>query len=293
MRSIRKLYFQNAAGERRGLNGESGAYATSLAGFGFSLAPKFSDLGRGFFPVTSDVSEPQNSLAFTIVLTRSPYAAHQSLVDWIAAAGTLTIVYNPTGKQEYFRDVTVSFLQKGELTQAGWLELPCSFACCTPWYLPAPTSLSMSGFGQDESKRYAYVYGADLRYGADSTAALRTFIAGAGHIPGALQLTFRGSVTNPQLRLTGNISGRTYGVCSLSVILADTDTLQYSSVYKDSYVKRIDADGKETDLLDALDLTLTPFFHIPVDESCTLSIEADAAFSGRAELLVFYYYRSV
>lgn len=291
MSRIRKLFFQNAAGERRGLNGESGVYATNLAGFGFSLAPRFADLSHGFFAEVSDTSEPQNSLAFTVVLTRSPYAAHQSLVDWLAAAGTLTIVYNPTGKQEYFRDVSVNFLQKGELTRVGWLELPCSFVCHTPWYLPFPTSLSMTGAGQDESKRYSYTY--PLRYGYDSTASLRTTVAGTGHIPGALKLTYRGAITNPQLRLTGSISGRTYGVCSLTTVLVDADALEYSSLYGKSYVKRIGADGTETDLLDALDLSLTPFFHVPVNEPCILSIEADAPFSGRGELLVYYYYRSV
>ena len=42
-----------------------------------------------------------------------------------------------------------------------------------------------------------------------------------------------------------------------------------------------------------LDLSTMPFFHIPVNEPCTLSVEADAAFSGSAELTIYYYYRSV
>ena len=293
MRQIRKLYLKNAAGVRRGMNGENGVYATALAGFGFSLGPTFADLSRGFFTAVSDANEPQNTLSFTIVMTRDAYTAHQSLMDWLAAAGTLTIVYNPTGRREYHRDVTVSFIQKGELTQTGWLELPCSFTCTTPWYLPQPTPLSAYGTGQDESMRYDYSYDDDLRYGDDSSASISALIAGSGHIPGALKLSFRGAVTNPQLRLVGNISGKTFGVCRLSVVLSETDTLEYSSRYEHSYVKRISASGVETDLLDALDLTLTPFFHIPVDEPCTLYIEADAAFAGRADLLIYYYYRSV
>lgn len=293
MRSIRKLYLVNAAGERRGLNGESGVYATNLAGFGFSLTPDFSDIGRGFFSPVSDNREPQNSLAFTVVLTRSPYASHQALMDWLAATGTLTLVYNPTGKQEYCRDVAVNFFQKSELTPTGWLELPCSLFCLTPWYLPAPVSLSVANAGLDESKRYAYSYTTDLRYGLDSSAALRATVAGTGHIPAALHMTFRGAVTNPRIRLTGNVSGRTLGLCRLSVVLNDSDTLEYSSRYENSYVQRIGADGTKADLLDVLDLSTEPFFHIPVDEPCTLSVEADAPFTGRASLLIYYYYRSV
>ena len=140
-------------------------------------------------------------------------------------------------------------------------------------------------------KRVPYRY--PYRYGYDSTAALTTSIAGAGHIPGAIRLIYRGVITNPQLRLVGRVTGKTYGVCNLSVILDEGDALEYSSMYRNSYVKRIRADGQETDLLDALDLTLSPFFHVPVSEPCLLSIEADAPFTGRAELWVYYYYRSV
>ena len=293
MRQIRKLYFQNAAGERRGLNGENGVYATALAGFGFSLAPDFSDLGHGFFPVVNSTTEPKNTLAFTVVLTRSPYAVHQSLVNWLAASDTLTLVYNPTGNQEYHRDVSISYMQKGELTQVGWLELPCSFSCVTPWYRPVPTAVSISNSDPDEVKRYAYRYTDKLRYGSDNATALTATIAGAGHIPGALQLTFRGSAINPRIRLSGIVSGKTHGVCRLSAILEGYDTLIFSTRYEHAYVRKIGADGTETDLLDALDLSLGPFFHIPVNEPCTLSIEADTPVSGRASLLIYYYYRSV
>ena len=293
MRSIRKLYFKNAAGDRFDLNGKDGAYATALACFGFSLSPSFSNLGRGFFPVVSDNNEPQNPLAFSIVLTRDPYAAHQALMNWLSAAKVLTIVYNPTGAQEYYRDVTVGFIQKGELNKVGWLDLLCSFNCLTPWYLPLPTTLQISGAAQDGGKRYDYVYTDDLRYGADSVASMSAVIAAVGHIPGALQLTLRGAVTNPQLKLVGNNSGRTIGVCSLAVALAETDALVFSSRYEDSFVKKIGADGVETDLLDVLDLKLSPFFHTSVDEPCTLFVEAAAEFTGRAELLIYHYFRSV
>ena len=290
---IRKLYLQNAAGERYGLNGEKGVYASSLSGFGLTLSPTFADLSRGFFVPVSDESEPQATIPFTLTFTKNPYDSFRSLVDWLNAAGTVTIAYNPTGKQEYWRDVTVNFLQKSELNQVGWLEIPSSFFCNTPWYLPEPTTLQLETGGTDESKRYDYEYTEELKYGADSSAALSGTIAGAGHIPGSLELTYHGAITNPKIRLTGNISGKTYGVCAVSVVLAPSDTLKLSTRYENSYVKRITAAGVETDLLDALDLSSTPFFHIPVDEPCEISVEADAPFTGYADLLIYYYYRSV
>lgn len=293
MRHIRKLYFQNASGERRGLNGENGVYATALAGFGLALAPDFSDLGRGFFSPVSDNREPQNTMAFTAVLTHNPYESHQNLVDWLAAAGRLTMVYNPSNKQEYFRDVTISYIQKGELNQAGWLELPCSFSCLTPWYLPVPTRLSVSTVNDGEIKRYDYRYAENLRYGLDDPGALSATIAGTGHIPAALELTFQGAASNPSIRLAGNVSGKTFGECRLSTDLEESDTLIFSTRYEHSYVRRLWADGTEEDLLDDLDLSRGPFFHVPVDEPCTLTITADAPVVGRASLLIYYYYRGV
>ena len=290
---IRKLYFQNAAGQRWGLNGDRGVYASSLAGFGFTLSPSYADLSRGFFVPVSDEAEPQNTLPFTLHFTRNPYETYETFVNWLAAAGTVTIVYNPTGQREFCRDVSVHFLQKGEKNAVGWLEVPCSFFCNTPWYLPSPTTLDLGAAGKDNRKRYNYRYTKELRYGQNSSATLSGTIAGAGHIPGSLELTYRGAITNPKIRLVGNISGKTYGLCSVTTVLSPSDTLQFSSRYENSYVKRIASGGAETDLLDALDLSSTPFFHIPVDDPCTVAIEADTTFTGSADLLIYYYYRSV
>lgn len=318
---IRKLYFQNAAGIRWGLNGDRGVYAHALAGFGFTLSPGFADLSRGFFIPVSDEAEPQGTLPFTITFTKNPYDTYQRFVNWLTAAGTITLIYDPTGKQEYCRDVTVNFLQKGEKNAVGWLEIPCSFFCKTPWYLPAPTTLDLDAISEDETKRYDYEYGdggsgaessvgilgvsllgqfilgtgeeKDLIYGDDSSATLSGTVSGAGHIPGSLELSYHGGIVNPKIRLTGSVSGKTYGVCSITAAFAPSDTLKFSTKYEDSYVKKVTAGGVETDLLDALDLSSTPFFHIPVDEPCVISIEADAAFTGSADLLIYYYYRSV
>lgn len=293
MRNIRRLALQNAAGQRYGLNGQRGIYASAAAGLGLALSPVFADLSRGFFIPVSDESEPQGTITLTITFTQNPYDTYKAFADWLAAAGTLTLVYNPTGKQEFFRDISVNFLQKGELNAVGWLEIPCSFYCNTPWYLPFPTSLELETEGITESKRYDYRYTEDLAYGSDSSASLSGLISGAGHIPGALTLSYYGSITNPKIRLVGSVSGKTYGVCSVSAVLSSTDMLKFSTKYENSYIKRVSASGTETDLLDVLDLSTEPFFHIPVDEPCIVSMEAAEQFSGKADLLVYYYYRSV
>lgn len=294
MRTIRKLYFQNSAGQRWGLNGDRGVYASGLSGFGMTLEPGFASLGGGFFSRSNGNNEPQTTIPFALTFTKSPYQTYSAFVNWLSSdGGDITIVYAPTADAEFCRDVSVNFLQKGELNAVGWLEVPCSFFCKTPWYLPSPAVIDVESTGADESKRYDYYYEDTLCYGEDSSSSMSVTIAGAGHIPGALDLTFLGGITNPRIRLRGNNSGKTYGVCSIEAILGSTDALRYSSRYENSYVEKTSASGDVTDLLDVLDLSQNPFFHVPVNEPCTVLIEADSPFTGRAELLVYYYYRSV
>lgn len=293
MRSIRKLSLQNGAGQRFLLDGTDGVYASDLSGLGFSLEPDFADLGRGFFQTVSSDSEPQRPIPFTITFTKNAYQMYRRLVDWLFTAGSVTLVYKPFGDAEFFRDVLVQSIQKGELNAVRWLESPCSVLCLTPWYRPTPTVMTLDGGGTDTSKRYPYRYTEDLRYGSDSTAALSGIISPSGHIPGALEVSYSGAIVNPRICLKGNISGKTYGICSVSVSLEASDTLKFSSRYERSYVSKIAAGGAETDLLGMLDLSAEPFFHVPVDEPCTLTIESDALITGKAEVKVFYYYRSV
>ena len=53
------------------------------------------------------------------------------------------------------------------------------------------------------------------------------------------------------------------------------------------------AKGKTTDALNNVDLAYEPFPRIPVNEDCVLLMSADSDILGRANVRVYYYYRSV
>lgn len=294
MKRIRRFWLRDSSGDTIGLNGEKNFYSTGWAGLGVTLSPSYADLTRGFFVSVSEDDEPQNNITCTLVFAGgSPYAAYTQFVNWLAAASTVTLVYSPTASKTFYRDVKINYLQKGELNSVGWLEVPASFYCTTPWYLPTPSELVIEASTADESKRYDYEYTDDLMYGSDSSSALSGTIYGAGHVPGSVEVMYYGAITNPRVRLVGENTGKTYGVCRLTATLNATDTLLISTRYEDSYVHRIASGGAVTDLLDVLDLSSTPFFHIPVDEPCTIAIEADSVIDGRAQVTAYYYFRSV
>ena len=54
-----------------------------------------------------------------------------------------------------------------------------------------------------------------------------------------------------------------------------------------------DASGNTTDALNNVDLAYEPFPRIPVNEDCVLLMSADSDILGRANVRVYYYYRSV
>lgn len=292
MPTYRKFYFENAAGERFGLQGERGVYLTAPEGLGYELEPVFGDLGHGFFATLDDRAEPQGVVAGTLIFTPPAYAGFRALADWIAAAGSLLLIYCPFGAEEYQRPVAVQYLNKGELTKTRLLEVPVALFKLSPWRRPVPTEIAMDS-GEDRPRaRYPGRYPG--RYGGDSAGAMSATITAAGHLPGAVLLRYHGAISSPEIRLTGAVSGTVYGICRLTgASLQATDTLELSTLPGDSHVRKIDASGAVTDLLSFVDLSQEPFFSLPTDEAATLTVESDSVFSGSAELLAYYFFRTV
>ena len=293
MSRTRKFYLENAAGERRDLNGKERIYLSDPVGLGITLAQSYADLGSGFFSPISTESEPQQQPGGTLNFTGpDPYADYRELINWMSEAEELALVYLPYGTEEYFRRVDINYLSKGELNFVRWLTVPVSFNTLTPWYRATPSKLTLA-VTEGNELRYPYYYTEDLIYGSSSTAAMSADIAKGGHVPAAIRLSYTGSILNPRISLIGAQTGKTYGICSIGAQLGGSDTLEYSTLQRDSYARVRSAAGTATDLLDKLDLSTEPFFRIPLSEPCVLEIAADAEFSGTANLQIYYYYRSV
>lgn len=289
----REFYFQNQAGERYDLMGKNGVYVRDPAGLGTSASPTFADLRHGFFLSTSSDARPQEAFTGTLVFTRAPYPEYRRFVRWLSHAGKLILVYNPDGSQEFYKGLSLNFLQKSELNEVGWLEIPFSFFQTTPWYMPLPTRFDVSNAVSGTPKRYTYRYAADLRYGANVAGILSATLQGGGDDPGSIVVRYLGAAINPRIRLVGNVSGKTYGSCAAAVTLLPTDTLEYSSDPTHSHLYRISADGAVTDLLPVIRDLSNCWFRLPIDEPCTLSLESDSHIDGTAAITVYYYYWSV
>ena len=114
-----------------------------------------------------------------------------------------------------------------------------------------------------------------------------------GHLPGAFLIEYRGVAENPEISLIGKITGKEYGNCKIDHAFTATTGFKLSTAYEDSYIKEIKSDGSEVDLLPDTDLSLEPFFKIPLSEPCILRLDDDGALHGKLNAKVYYYYRSV
>ncbi len=290
---MRKFYFLNDSGERWPLQGEKGVYLTDPTGLGITLAQTYADLQNGFFVGVSSANEPQSAPHATLLFVRPAYATYRQLINWLAAADDLELIYCPYGTEEFHRRVDVQAITKGELDEHAFLTCELSLLARSPWFKAAATRLDLSSQTTDESLRYDIVYTDDLIYGEDATSALSGVLSPDGHVPAAISVTFYGGAASPEISLTGQLTGKLYGRCRVYDTIAAGETLLFSSDYLDSFIKKISAAGVETDLLAKIDLGDNPFFRLPLTEPCTISIAAQAAISGAADVEVFYYFRSV
>lgn len=290
---MRKFYLENEIGSRLPLNGEEGIFLSNPAGLGLTMSSDFADIHYGFFRDVSGKSEPQSTVTGDLVFIGSnAYADYRSFVDWCNNSESLHLIYLPYGNTEFCRDIHISYLTKTELTDTRWLSVPASFACLSPWYRAAPTSMSMSTESGYVLK-YPFSYTSDLIYSSSSAGSMAADIPAGGHIPAAFELTYKGAVINPKITLVGSSTNTTYGICALNATLGENDTFTVSTFYGKCRVTITGADGIAKDALNDVDLAYEPFPRIPVNEDCVLLMSADSDIGGRATVRVYYYYRSV
>lgn len=291
---MRKFYLEDQNGERVPLNNETGIFLYNPEGLGIEYSHDYGESGSGFFMRIKDgVSQLETS--FTLVMppdgfSESSYERYKKFLDWIYKAEELYFVYNPYGNNEYYKHIEFRSIEKTEYDKYGSLQPKVAIVPLTPWYLPNPIHIN---FGEESeyALRFDYEYTDELVYGVgsqDYTAEVES----VGHIPSAIKLTYKGQVINPIFTLRGAATRKVYGECKVDGNFVSTDTIEFSTAEQDSYIKKIDKNGVETDLLDSIDITTNPFFRIPLSEPCEVTLSGEGIL-GKITMLQYVYYRGV
>lgn len=289
---MRKLYFENASGERIDLNRKNHILASELKGFGISCSPTFTDLGQGFFSEEDTDKHPQQTRGFKLnFVSDNPYQDYRELLAWLSS-NAVHLVYVPYGSEEYSCDISVAEIQKGELNAVGWLVCDAEFYCKTPWYRKDTVSVDMTA-SYGDTLRFSYVYTSDLRFGSDVAAEFQAELYGGGQQPAAFILRYIGAIVDPVIRLADARTGETVGLCMLNRSLLASDTLELCTIPNDNYIRLLSADGTATDLIDRIDPTENPFPLVPPGMVCNFAITSGAPITGTATVDIYYFYRSV
>lgn len=304
---MRLFYLQNELGRRIPLNNEpnnllanapqnGGIFLTEPEGLGLEFGDTFADIGEGFFRMVSK-KHNQRVIGGKLNFIVKPYEMFNAFINWCILAKELYFIYNPYGT-EYYIHVEIESIQKTEMNQLGYMEVPIKLKYLSPWYIPSPATITMLGedvtgftFGEDQTTG-SRLDGTDVLIGSKAEA-YASDISPYGHLPAAIKITFKGITSNPVFRLIGKETGIEYGRCTIHKSFGEQTTIELSTMYENSYVKSIDLLGNETDLLQYIDLTTDPFFKVPLTEECVLNITDADSLSGQVDGRIYYYYRSV
>lgn len=290
---MRQLYLENAAGERVDLNDPRSIVASNLKGFGIVRAPAMVSLTHGFFAVTDEKEQPQESCGFDLnFVGADSYADYRAFVSWLSAASELRLVYEPYGDTEFFRRVKVTTLSKTEQNKVRWLVCEFDLVCLTPWYASTYLDVRCSGSAAG-TMRYPFAYSAQLIYGTDAAGSYAAQVTNPGHAPADLTLEITGRCADPEIRLTDAGTGEVYGRLKIYADFDEGDTLVVDTDYTDTRIYRRAQNGSTEDLMNAVDLSSDPVLRIPQGATCDLQIISSAELSITPSASAKSYYWSV
>lgn len=289
---MRRFYIENEKGQRKSLSGGD-AWLTAPQGLGVSTDGTYAEIGGGFFRDVAGGIHPRIPIVGNLVFTRGEdaYRKYRDLTGWMLSAEKLYLVYCPYGDTEYFRGVTIEYLNKGELGTGKFLTVPFSFRPTTPWFLQTPKRTVIYFLeNEDNAKRYAYPYG--YKY-VENVARATAEVKATGHIPAGIVFTYAGAMEKPAILLYGKQTGTMYGNVAVDVNTGAGDTLEFSSRYDESFIRLRQSGGTVVDLIDAVDITQEVFFRAPVGETCVFEVTSESKMTGAAQMAVFDYFRTV
>lgn len=288
---MRLFYIQNDTGERIGLNNETGIFLTEPSGLGIEFGDFYADIGEGFFRMIAK-KYTQKTVSAKLNFITDPYRKYNDFVNWCMASNKLYLIYKPLDIEYYIRTEIHTF-EKSEINEYGYLEVPVNFLYLSPWYSPNSLNIPFIGYGDSAFRiDVSKLDGPDI-FGNSNGLNYTAQIDPAGHLPGAFYFEYHGTAESPIITLTGIISGTEYGNCSINKSFANNTGFKLSTAYEDSYVTKILANGSEEDLLSDVDLSLEPFFKMPLTEPCIVKLEDAGALNGTLTAKINYYYRSV
>lgn len=123
---VREFYIENETGQRFSMmNVEEGCFLSSPSGLGYSYDIQYAQIGNDFIQNIRKLTQGQISGE----LIFKKYDNYKKFIDFVESTEILKFVYKvpfENGFTEYFKDIDISNIEKGEIRHRWSFESSCN-----------------------------------------------------------------------------------------------------------------------------------------------------------------------
>ena len=290
--NVRHIYLENETGERINCLLRS-SFFNDLQGLGFANEYNFLRARDGFwFTALENTVQQTISGMMSFLDRRDAYEEYRTLTTFLNSAKRLSLIYIPYGNDEYYIDIKILSMSKGEIDLGGFLSCDIEFICLTPWYNNEPVELSFDGTLIDGIKKYDYQY--EYKYGIGSVKGEVTLEID-GDFNGGLDFVAYGGFSDPILSLYNtNRPSENYGYLDLTgQTFLEGEDLVFRTTFKDSGVWK-KTGNTMTNLMNSIVIhqNRDVFFTIPPYTPLTLKFTVSGTLTTPTEINIYKYWKT-
>lgn len=293
---VRKVSFENQNGQRINCLLRS-SFLNDLRGLGYSDDVNYISYADGFYKPIKRQNRQSSITGILSFLDRATaYSDYRTLTEWITSAergnedGSIKMIYQPYGNDEYQKDVILSSISKGEIDTGGFLSCDVVLEGLTPWYTTDALDIDFSEPTGDYTSRYSRTF--SYVYLISGTSLTATFTL-TGAMEGRYTLEVSGTFSSPIVELfdshgelIGYLEAAGATISSGEQLIVSTMPGQIKCVKRTS--------GGDIDLTDLIAIRdgVDVYFSIPGDEQVTLRVRASGATNLTGDLDLYSFYKT-
>lgn len=221
---------------------------------GYSYNTEYSQIGDNFIQNIRKLAQGQISGE----LVFKNYDNYRNFINFVESANSLKFVYIiplENGTIEYFKDVDIASIEKGQKGLNGLLICPVIFTIKSLWYEQKEVVYNITT--QEDEVRWNFRF--NSRFVSYNNRKI--IFQNQGHTNAPFLVEMDGYLLNPSILI--EINGEEVYELTFDLTLQSGEKLFYCTRDTDLFVYKQSSDGTITNLFDSLDLNKINFFKIP------------------------------
>lgn len=246
---MRKFYLENELGQRYDLQNVTSVIFSQIEGLGISYNSQYIKTGSRYVINSKEknIGQLTGKLEF---IGAEPYKEYQKFISFVLKSLELKIIYIPI-KEEYYIDVDINVIQKGEKNVYGILECPATFYIKSPFYKMTKNIYKATS----ENIQNKWDFNWDFKFSDYTTAEM--IVQNNGLNEASFEFYIKGYTENPSVKIY--YDNKLISLITFDVIVDNNETLYYSNIDDSLVVQKIDEEGNKINIFNCLDLNNNNF----------------------------------